>query len=706
MYDAHEAARTPLILVVDDDDMMRALARETLEAEGYAVAEAHTGEEALQTFAEVEPAMVLLDVQMPGMSGLEVCSELRSRYPKRPVPIVIATGSEDSRSIDRAYEAGATDFIAKPVVWSLLGQRVRYLLRANRVISGARRNRTSLANAQRIAHIGSWELNTRTNEMYWTDEIFRIFGLEAGAVDSTNLEFWNRVHPADRELARSKVAEALSVSKSYSVEHRVILPDGSERYVQHQGEVSEDAGSETWMIGTLQDITQQKADQERILHLASYDSLTGLANRHLFMERLARATHSAKAKGKLVGLLYLDLDKFKRVNDTLGHAAGDTMLCCVADVLLENVRGSDIVCRVEREVAPEVSRLGGDEFTILLSHITSAKAAGDVARRVLEALPAPITIEGHEVSPTGSIGIAVYPMDGGDSDTLLKNADTAMYHAKELGRNNFQFYNESMNQASIRKLTLEAQLRRAMSEGGLELGYQPRVDMTTREVLGVEALLRWNHPELGKISPREVIPLAEETGLILELGQWTLEVACAQNKDWQDQGYEPVQLSVNVSSRQFVHHDLRKTISNALKQSGLDPRHLEIEITESLLLQDDEDTALILRDLRAMGVSVALDDFGTGYSSLSYITRFPLDTLKMDRCFVRDVDNDPSARGISEAVINIAHSLGARVVAEGIDAEEQAVVLQGQGCDEFQGFLFSGAVPPDEFVRFLKRREG
>jgi diguanylate cyclase (GGDEF)-like protein/PAS domain S-box-containing protein len=704
MYDNHSTTRTPLILVVDDDRMLRALARETLEAEGYAVAEASNGREALDCFAQIEPSMVILDLQMPVMDGLETCRQIRSQFAQRPVPILIVTGSDDDRSIDRAYEAGATDFISKPVVWSQLGQRVRYVLRANHVASGAQRNRSSLANAQRIARIGSWELEISTNEMYWTDEIFRIFGLEVGAVDTTSLEFWKCVHPSDREFARSKVAEALAVSKSYCIEHRVLLPDGSERHVQHNGEVAEGGDASGWMIGTLQDITEQKAAQEQILHLASYDSLTGLANRHLFMERLARAIHSAKKHDRRVGLLYLDLDKFKRINDTLGHAAGDTMLRGVADVLLDNVRGSDIVCRVERKHDPEISRLGGDEFTVLLSHISDAEDAGDVARRVLESLPAPMTIEGHEISPTASIGIAVYPMDGRDSETLLKNADTAMYHAKDLGRNNYQFYNDSMNRASIRKLTLETQLRRAIDQGGLELAYQPRVDLSSGEVVGVEALLRWNHPELGKVAPREIIPLAEETGLIVPIGEWVLEAACEQAKAWQNEGYEPLLLSANVSSRQFIHHDLRKTVSSALQRSGLSPEQLEIEITESLLLQDDENTALILRDLRAIGVRVALDDFGTGYSSLSYITRFPLDTVKMDRCFVRDVDSDPSARGISEAVINVAHTLGARVVAEGVDALEQADVLQAQGCDEFQGFLFSGAVPPEDFVRFLTKR--
>ena len=703
MYDA-EVARTPLVLVAGDDPAMLEMTRQALEAQGYAVAEAPNGAEALVRFGELDPSMLLLEAAMPEMDGLACCRELRKRHPDRQIPIVIMAAGDDGEAIDRAYEAGATDFIAKPISPPDLAHRVRYLLRANRLSAGLRRSRASLANAQRIAHIGSWELNPRSNEMFWTDEVFRIFGLEPGSVDATNFEFWNRVHSADRALARSKVAEALAVSKSYCIEHRVLLADGSERHVQHQGEISQESDTETWVIGTIQDVTEQIAAQERMRHLASYDSLTGLANRHLFLERLERATEAAKDGKHLFGLLYLDLDNFKRVNDTLGHAAGDELLRSVAQLLLTNVRGADVVCRVEREHDPEVSRLGGDEFPIWLSRIEGAADAGDVARRILEALPTPVRIEGHDICRSASIGIAVYPLDGDDGAALLKNADTAMYHAKDLGRNNYQFYNDSMNRASMRKLTLEAKLRLAIAHGGLELAYQPRVDMSTDEVCGVEALLRWQDPEVGTISPRELIPLAEETGLIVAVGKWVLDTACAQSRAWQDQGYEPTLLSVNVSSRQFVHDDLGATISQALQQSGLEPRYLEIEITESLLLQDDENTALILRDLRAMGVRVALDDFGTGYSSLSYLTRFPLDTVKMDRCFVRDIESDPSARGIAAAVISMAHSLGARVVAEGTDAQGQIEILRSQGCDEYQGFVFSEAVPPGEFTRFLKKR--
>ena len=377
----------------------------------------------------------------------------------------------------------------------------------------------------------------------------------------------------------------------------------------------------------------------------------------------------------------------------------------MSGLIREKVRGTDVVSRLEDPgLQTEVSRLGGDEFTILLSNIAEPDDAGEVARRILKALPEPITVDGPEISSTGSIGIAIFPEDGDDAESLLKHADTAMYHAKERGRNTHQFFCESMNQATRRKLTLETRLREALEHGDLEVHYQPRLDLSNGAVVATEALLRWEDPELRKISPKEIIPLAEDTGLIFAVGAWVLDTACAQNRAWQLEGYTPIRVSVNVSSRQFTHHDLRETVRHALDQSQMDPRYLELEITESVVLQDDEETALVLRDLRAMGVGVALDDFGTGYSSLSYLPRFPLDVLKMDRCFVRDVDSDPSAAGIASAVIAMAHCLGARVVAEGVDAEEQLRFLRDQGCDEAQGFLFSGAVPAPALTRFLTRR--
>jgi diguanylate cyclase (GGDEF)-like protein/PAS domain S-box-containing protein len=698
----------PQILVVDDDRMIRTLAREWLEGAGFLVSEAPDGKAALASFDKARPDLVILDIEMPGHDGFEVCRALCDRFGADAVPVLMATSALDRESIDRAYEVGASDFMIKPINWPLLIHRVRYLIRENRNFSRVRHSKASLANAQRIARVGSWEWNTETNEMEWSDEVLRILGLEAGKVEVGYESFRRRIHPDDRELVEEQIREALLLSVGFTVEHRMMRPDGTVRYVRQQGEfVADDRRSGAWVSGTIQDVTEQRQAQERIRFLANYDSLTGLANRRLFKERLHRAITRAEARGHLAALLFLDLDRFKRINDTLGHSAGDRLLRAVADRLRDRVRGSDVVGRPDSDddQDPPVSRLGGDEFTVLLSKISDPDDAGDVAKRILEALPEPISVEGHEIWTTGSIGIAVYPMDGEDVETLLKHADTAMYHAKERQRNSFHFFSKSMNAALVRKLALETRLRDALECDEFRVHYQPRLDLRTGRVLGMEALLRWEHPDLGVVSPKEFIPITEEAGLITEIGSWVLRAACAQTKEWQEAGHPRMRVSVNVSSRQITYRDITDSVVAALRETDLDPHDLELEITESVVIRDDEATALTLRDLRAMGVRVALDDFGTGYSSLSYLTRFPLDTLKMDLAFIRDVATDPSAAGVVTGVIAMAHSLGLQVVAEGVDSEDQAKILREMDCDEVQGFLYAGALPPEEFVAFLKKRQ-
>ncbi|MDH3212107.1 MAG: EAL domain-containing protein [Myxococcales bacterium] len=442
--------------------------------------------------------------------------------------------------------------------------------------------------------------------------------------------------------------------------------------------------------------------------LAFYDPLTGLPNRRMYQQRLQQVLAQARRRGDLLATCYLDIDGFKRVNDTLGHSGGDRLLHEIGKRLVTSVRFSDAVARSNGigngngSGEEPISRLGGDEFTVLLTDISDVQDAARVARRVQGGLSKPFYIDGHELFATASIGIAVYPFDGDDAETLLRNADTAMYCAKSRGRDNFQFYAKSMNAEASREVHLESRLRRAFERGEFEVHYQPLRDAASGKLNGAEALLRWDDPEMGNVSPGEFIPIAEKTGFIYTLGEWVLRSATAQCREWQVAGYRAIRIAVNLSGYQLRREEIVETVAQSLRETGLSPDHLELEITESTIMQDDAITTAALSNLHDMGVRIALDDFGTGYSSLSYLRRFALDRVKIDRSFVKDIPGNPDDRALSAAIIAMAHSLGLKVVAEGVETLEQAEFLRESGCDELQGFLFSPAVPAPEFSRFLE----
>jgi diguanylate cyclase (GGDEF)-like protein/PAS domain S-box-containing protein len=455
------------------------------------------------------------------------------------------------------------------------------------------------------------------------------------------------------------------------------------------------------------DITERKQWDEKIRTLAYNDSLTKLPNRQAFKEQVTRAILLAKRHQRVGAVLYLDLDEFKRINDTLGHDIGDMLLKNVTRRLEAQLRETDLVRHSSdnNEERRNIARLGGDEFTVLLEDIQKPEVAAVVAKRVQEAIARSYNLNGHEVYVTPSIGIAVFPRDGQDVEELLKNADTAMYHAKAVGKNNFQFYSEQMNVLATTRLKLEGKLRKALACNEMELYYQPQVDLTSGQIVSAEALLRWREPELGMVSPVEFIPIAEETGMIIELGEWVLNEACRQNKAWQDAGYCPIRIAVNLSSMQFIQRDLSMKVAKALKNSKLNPQYLELEITESVIMRNVNETISTLNDFKEMGISVSVDDFGTGYSSLNYLKRFPLDNLKVDRTFVKDIPDNDDDVTITSAIIALAQSLGLGVVAEGVETESQLSFLRQQGCEMAQGYLFSKPLPADELVDMLRMQD-
>ncbi|HUO44370.1 MAG TPA: EAL domain-containing protein [Burkholderiales bacterium] len=442
-----------------------------------------------------------------------------------------------------------------------------------------------------------------------------------------------------------------------------------------------------------EEIEQHKLAARRIEYLAYYDSMTTLPNRSMFGKLLAQGLANARRNKKQLAVLFLDLDRFKNVNDTLGHDAGDALLQEVAKRLKDSLRGNDTV-----------ARLGGDEFVVLLPELDDGKQAETVARKLLSIITKPFSVYDHELRITASIGISTYPKDGEDEQTLTKNADIAMYQAKDEGKNNFQFYSTQFNAHSFERLALESSLRRALERDEFQLYYQARRNLRTGQIPGMEALLRWKHPDLGMVSPVQFIPVAEETGLIVPIGAWVLKAACQQNVAWQKMGLPRLTMAVNLSARQFNDANLLRNIQNTLKETGMEPTLLELEITESMLMHDVERTLQVLTDIKKMGILLAIDDFGTGYSSLSNLKQFPVDTIKIDRSFIRDTPGDPEDKAIAEAIIAMSKTLSLSVIAEGVETKEQVDFLREHACDEIQGFYFNKPMPPDDFAEFLKTK--
>lgn len=578
------------ILVVDDDQNVRFLTRQCLEADDMIVVEASNGFEAIDMFVRERPDLVFMDVEMPGMTGLEACQRIREMPQGESIPIMIVTGSDDRKSIDQGYEAGATQYKTKPVNWSLLGRDVQYMLRASNAFNSLKRQ------------------------------------------------------------------------------------------------------------------------EDRLRYLAYYDPLTSLPNRRSFNEQLSRLLKRSQRHKSTAALFFIDLDHFKRINDSIGHARGDSLLVEIAKRLTMELREEDAINYYSEKSAedeggadgaPEIARLGGDEFTVVLSDVSDIADIEKVARRILNSLSQPIALQSHNPVVTPSIGIALYPQDGKDPDTLIRNADTAMYVAKAEGRACFRFYNEEMNSKAVEQLKMEEELRDALRNHELELRYQPQVHSLTGEVVSMEALVRWKHPRRGMVSPQEFIPVAESTGQIIELGEWVMGEVARHCLYWDTLGLNTFRVCVNISPLQFNQRNLPEWVADFLDQSGLPAGRLELELTESAIMNDAETNIAKLRALKALGVDLAVDDFGTGYSSLSYLKRFPIDTLKIDHSFVADLDTADGA-AIVDAILALAKTLKLRVIAEGIENEHQLAYLVAKGCDLLQGFYFARPIYPEDVPSMLQ----
>jgi len=684
-----------VVLVADDDPVMRMLMLEMLGQVGLDGIEAADGIEAVALFRQAAPDLVLLDVDMPRMDGFAACREIRQAEGGAGVPVIMVTGADDIEGVTSAYEAGATDFVSKPINWPILGHRVLYVLRASDAIV-----RLRIADAHNRAVLAAIP-----------DTFFRLnregvfLDYEQGLASSAPFPLVPCVGKHVREVLPEPLADRLLEQMQEVLDqHRVrsvdyeLAADGAVLHFEARL-VTTGSGD---VFGLVRDISERKRTEEQIRRLAYCDSLTGIPNRQAFLETLERELHRARATDKKFAVLFMDLDAFKRINDTLGHNVGDLLLKLVSERLRETIRPGDLVTHTDQ--AHNLARLGGDEFTILIPDLEKVENALNVAHRIKDTMRRPFLIEGNEIFVTASIGISLFPEDGDDCNSLLKFADTAMYHAKNCGKNNAKLYSSALTTQIMSHVQLEVGLRRALQNEELYLLYQPQIDVRSADIVAVEALVRWRHPERGIVSPTEFIPLAEETGLIVPIGEWVLRTACNQARAWQRLTQRALRMAVNLSAKQFKDENLTHIVISALHDTGLEPRLLELELTEGTLMDDARATLATLDQLRRIGVYLSIDDFGTGYSSMNYLKRFDVRALKIDKSFICGLPQDSENAAITRAIIAMAHGLKMIVVAEGVETGEQVVLLEEYGCDMAQGFYFGRPAPAETITDRLLRQ--
>ena len=686
----HEQVYKERVLLVDDDAGFRLTTSQALRGAGFIVDEASSGEEALVKFDTNVPDLVMLDAVMPDMDGFEVCHKLRNNRHYPGIPILMVTGLEDMDSVNLAFESGADGFASKPLNYTVLSHRLRFQLRAAQNVKELHESKDQLANAQRLAKLGYWRWNATTGELIISDEVSSMLNAGLGIHYEHIDDYLERIHIEDREFVHTSISSMLAGMPQQPADFRLLTHDNKEIIVHQEMDLAPD--SDNVVIGTVQDITRQRAADQRIRQLAYFDELTGIASRAYFYQHTSNLIKGALRRSEQFSLLYLDLDGFKDINDSLGHDAGDELLKIIAKRLQQLLRDSDFV-----------ARLGGDEFCILVDNIKDQYDAADVSERCLKEINQLITLGQHKLRPRCSIGIAHYPEDGNDLQALLKAADSAMYAAKEEGKHRYAFYQPALTELAENRLRVEQDLRLAIERDEFELYYQPQVELKTGDVVGVEALIRWHHPEQGLLAPDKFINVAERIGLIKQLGDWVLETACRQASAWQEMGVPHFKIAVNISPTHFQDPVLATTVVRILSETGWEPEDLELEVTESVV-QTTGNNVNMFNSLRAIGLKIAIDDFGTGYSSLASLKYLPIDCLKIDRLFVSDMLKDPDSSIILGAIVNVAHALGHDVVAEGVETMDQAAALFGIGCEKVQGYLFSRPVTADEIPQLVQQK--
>jgi diguanylate cyclase (GGDEF)-like protein len=690
----------PVVLLIDDDQTLHLWANRNLPEAGFKLISCFDGKEGVEVFKEYSPNIVMIDIEMPGMDGFEVCSKIRFLPNGKNTPVVMMTVTEDHQKIAQAYASGATDFVVKPINWKVLVHRLHYMVKASSNLHKLAQSELRLSRAKNMARLGYWEWQINNDGLYWSDEIYSMVEIDQYEFTPDSTNFWDFIHANDLPYVSKHLQGTIRSKVAATIEFRIVTAKKQERFVSQHIEVVENhKGEIIRLIGTVQDITERKEQENKIRHLAYYDEVTQLPNRIFFFKFLAKTLELVQRNKKNFAILFLDLDGFKGINDTYGHQAGDQLLQEISRRLTEGLRCSDLATRYfdHFDQKVDVARLGGDEFIILLNELSRPEDAATVAERIQGWITEPVILGDRMVHVGVSMGIAVYPYDGDDSETLVKNADIALYHAKKMGKGNYQFFHEAMALKARKRMEMETYMHQAVENNELRLHYQPVVDISSGRLIGAEALLRWESPHLGFLPPNDFISLAEENGLINQFGEWAIREACRQYRSWQQQGLGELTIAVNLSSIQFNQSSFIPMVADIIKEYEVNPAFLTFELTESMIMADTENMLNKLDALKNLGIKLALDDFGTGYSSLRYLNRFPLDILKIDRSFVKELPASADAAAIVNTILALAKALNLNTVAEGVETLQQKAFLTNTTCDAIQGYFFSKPMPVAEF---------
>lgn len=686
------------LLIVDDNELNRDMLARRLARKGYVIDVAEAAAGLLDRVKQDGTDLVLLDIEMPMISGLDALKAIREVYSPIEMPVIMVTAKNQSEDVVEALNLGANDYLTKPIDLPIALARIGTQLAHKQAQEALRDSEERYALAARGANDGLWDWNLQTDIVYYSPRWKAMLGFEEDEIGNTKQEWFERIHDADRERVRTEMeAHQRGLTPHFESEHRLLHKDGTFRWMLSRGLAVRDASDKpSRMAGSQTDITERKVS----------DPLTGLPNRLLFIDRLGRLLkHAKRRKDHLFAVLFLDLDGFKMINDSLGHLIGDQLLLGIANRLERSLRSTDTIARLGESFT--VARLGGDEFTVLLDDLKDPADAKIAAERLMKEVTAPFMLGAKEVFTSVSIGIAL--SNGGYElpEDMLRDADTAMYRAKSLGKARFEVFDADMRASVMARLQLETDLHRAVERSEFRNYYQPIVSLDSGRIVGFEALLRWQHPTRGLLGPEAFINVAEETGLIRELGWWNLRESCRQLRDWRalSPAYRDITVSVNLSAKQFLQPNLVVEIGKLLEELKVPPQALKLEITESTVMGDPATAAEMLQQIKALGISLAIDDFGTGYSSLSYLHRFPLDTLKIDRSFIKDSMEGGEGMEIARTIMPMASNLRLDVIAEGVETIEQVAMLRKLHCKYAQGFYFSQPLEPTQAAALVAEEQ-